>query len=833
MPNSAINSGNIDLILSAEEIGLELKNILKFSRAHNYSFEETSISRDNYNRILGLVKKHFNADFSLYKETTILRRIERRMTTLKIPKIEDYLAYAIDNAKEVELLFNDFLIGVTAFFRDNRAFESLHTHLQHYFVNKSSKVFRAWIPGCSTGEEAYSMAILLSEVLGSSIEDYKIQIFATDIDKSAIEFARNGIYPESALQNMPDLYKRKYFTQHNEHYEVIKPIKANSIFSVHNLINDPPFLRLDLLSCRNLLIYLNLKLQRLLIPIFHYALNPKGLLFLGQSESIGVFHEQFKSISRTGKVYEAVFLGKKHAPVRNMSYKDIEDYIDPLQAKNQMPLGRSAKPSFDMTLQDLITEKLNEVFFKYIIILNENFDIIFNRGQNPLLFRPDGQPSNNIYKNLHPSMTIDLRSAVHTLDVQDLNSVKTPYQKIELENSRDFYARIHLLRIEERPRLGSLYLLFCQIDEEMDVPRMLGATSEEDKFSQEQERQLIKAKEQLQAEIEELETSNEEMQSMNEELQSSNEELQSSNEELETTNEELQSTNEELQTAYSELRVAYEDKEIQQSKLSKMTIELDQTKQLLEEAEYLANIGSFNWDIPSRKLNWSRGAYHLFQVDPEHFSPSYEAFIGLAHSEDRNTLEHHINSLLEGKSIKPITYRVQTPDKEIIWIYLEAVVSFNDLKQANKVIGTIRNVTELVESQEKLMKKDSLINQLFNRPAAHAVFNFEKEEFLHFNNSFTELLNISDKSQNVFTSDEFIAKINHQDRDAFIAFLSKISKLSERHNLTLNFGLAFKSNENEANTLIEVSATASPFEINSNHRVQSCLMSLIAKPMVN
>jgi len=830
MPNSAINSGNIDLILNAQEIGLELKNILKFPRAHNYSFEETAISRDNYNRIMGLVKKHFNVDFTLYKETTILRRIERRMTTLKIPKIEDYLSYSMDNAKEIELLFNDFLIGVTAFFRDNRAFESLHTHLQHYFVNKSSKVFRAWIPGCSTGEEAYSIAILLNEVIGPAIDEYKIQIFATDIDKNAIEFARNGVYPESALQNMPDLYKRKYFTLHNDHYEVIKPIKANLIFSVHNLINDPPFLRLDLLSCRNLLIYFNLELQRQLIPIFHYALNPKGLLFLGQSESIGVFHEQFRSASRSGKVYEAVFLGKKHAPLRNVSYQDIEDYIDPVQAKDDdMKVGRATKPSFEITLQDLITEKLNQEFFKYVIVLNENLDIIFNKGQNPLLVRPDGQPSNNIYKNLHPTLTIDLRSAMHSLELQDVESIKTPYQRLEIGNN-SFYARINLLRIEERPRLGALFLLLCQIDEEMDVPRSMDSNAGEERFSKEQERQLIKAKEQLQSVIEELETSNEEMQSMNEELQSSNEELQSSNEELETTNEELQSTNEELQTAYAELRVAYEDKEAQQSKLEQLTCDLAQSNQRLREAEFLGKIGAFNWDINSRKLNWTTGASHLFEIDDENFSPSYEAFIGLAHSEDRAKLEKYIHELLEGKSLKPLVYRVQkSSSKNTIWIEFDAVVSFNDLKQANKLIGTLKDVSQIVAHQQQLSEKESLIEEVFDIPAAQSVFDFSSEKFTHLNDRFIQLFNVAESQiEQGFNSDEFIDQISKESRDSFIAYLSKVQKLKLTQTMTIRFKLKPKNSDTDS---LEVRATVSPLEMLENNRVKSCIVTIITKPI--
>ncbi|MBR7890191.1 hypothetical protein J9B83_14870 [Marinomonas sp. A79] len=499
MPNSAINSGNVDLIVQSTEIGTELKNIMHFPRRRSVD-NENAISRETYNGIINILKKQCKVDFTLYKENTIVRRIDRRMTSLRIHDTKVYLEHLTEHPEEVSLLFNDMLIGVTSFFRDARAFDSLDRELSHYIQNKESKELRIWCVGCSTGEEPYSIAIILSQILGERISDYKIQIFATDIDKNAIEFARNAIYPESALQNLPKAIRDKFFLVNDDQFELTKAIKSHVIFSVHDINNDPPFLRLDLITCRNLMIYFTVELQRQILPTFHYALNPKGILMLGQSESIGVFQEQYRPLSKTNKIYEALFVGKKLPPERKSTNikKKALDYKE--QSVQESPRRTKLNEEFS----NIISSTLKEFVLPNAMLVNENQDIIFTEGENKLLIRPSGLPTNNIFKNLHPQLSIDLRSAFHQLQ-SGKDIANTGFQSFNLDG-KDVWVKLILISIKREGPVGSLILIFSQIEEPVNIPVL--TKDSHDSTNQavlvEQQRLLLKTKEQLQNVIEEL-----------------------------------------------------------------------------------------------------------------------------------------------------------------------------------------------------------------------------------------------------------------------------------------------------------------------------------------
>ncbi|MCT8986495.1 chemotaxis protein CheB [Shewanella phaeophyticola] len=452
MPNSAINSGHVDLILQSTEIGHELKNIIHFPRNTGIDNDGT-MPRETYHGIIKQLKARRNVDFSLYKENTILRRIERRMTSLKIHHSADYLAHLQDNKDEINYLFNDMLIGVTSFFRDPRAFDNLQRELTNYIQNKSNKSLRFWCVACSTGEEPYTLAIILSEILGDKIDDYKIQIFATDIDQNSINFARLAIYPETALNFIPRSIKNKYFVLNSEQYEVIKPIKSKVIFSVHDVNNDPPFLRLDLITCRNLMIYFTVELQRQILPMFHYALNPKGLLMLGQSESIGVFQEQYRPLSKTGKIYETLFVGKQLPPERKAN-RGVTLSTNNIQELKPLLSSQHNRNKVDAELANIIADTLREYVLPNAILLNENQDIIFTQGDNALLVRPTGLPSNNIFKNLHPQLSIDLRSAFHNIQ-NGQKIADTGYQSFNL-NGNNVWVKLILLSIEREVAIRQL-----------------------------------------------------------------------------------------------------------------------------------------------------------------------------------------------------------------------------------------------------------------------------------------------------------------------------------------------------------------------------------------
>ena len=824
MPESAINSGNVDLVLSPDDIGKELINIMKFPRLPYLDIEK-NVPREVYESILRKIKRNKKVDFTLYKESTIMRRIQRRMTALKISEITDYLDFLNNNDTETETLFNDMLIGVTSFFRDPRAFDRLREEISNYLDNKENNILRVWVAGCSTGEEAYSTAIMLHELLGKEIENFKVQIFATDIDRKAIDFAREGIYPESALANIPKSLRIKYFKVNGEQFEIDKALKAHVIFSVHDLTQDQPFLRTDLITCRNLLIYFNLELQRQIIPLFHYSLNPKGILFLGQSESIGVFQEQFRTLSKTGKVYEAVFMGKKTPPTRNNHRFEVEDYVE--SSKKVSKSHQSSKRKSTTFLEELIAQKVREEIIPNAILVNENMDIVYSSGNNPLLIRPEGLPTNNIYQNLHSALSIDLRAASHLLESGE-SKVFTEFQRIFLQG-QSYWARLILVNVTYQPGIGRLTLIFCQVEEVLNLPI---ASMDVDidvnlsSFAKEQERQLLKAKEQLQTVIEELETSNEEMQSMNEELQGSNEELQSSNEELETTNEELQSTNEELQTAYAELRMAYEEKEQKERKLHELSEELSLAKRLLEDAETMGRNGSILWSLEQRTMAWSKGTYKVFELEEDTFAPSYEAFIGLAHPHDRVKLEEHLTDLVTGKSSGKFIYRgIVTKNKKSIWVSLDAVVSFGAHKQAEKVIGTITDITEQIITEHALNRKQKKIDLLMNK-AATGVYIYDPlmVKTIFINEDYTKILGYTKEDLDLFSGEKFMELFHPEDISAIEEHLEIVCNATEEDDF---FTIEYRMRHMKTQEYLALLSKNMVYDFDENGRPNSIIGSFV------
>lgn len=775
MPESAINSGNVDLILQATEIGEELSQLIHRPRPLEDE-DEINVPREIYSGIIFMLKKHCKVDFGLYKENTILRRIERRMTSLKIPNSTAYLHHLQSHQDEVYLLFNDMLIGVTSFFRDNRPFEALKRELEHYIKAKSDNVLRIWCVGCSTGEEPYSISMILHEILGERISEYAIQIFATDIDKNAIHYARNAKYPESALKKLPSSIRNKYFNVSGEQFEVVKKAKANVIFSVHDVNNDPPFLRLDLITCRNLMIYFNVELQNQLLATFHYALHVDGLLMLGQSESVGVYQEQYRALSKTAKIYQSVFFGKQLPPHRKSR---ATEQLGGLASPVSQPQTLARRSKLDREFATLIGDTLKEHLLPAALLVNANLDIIFTEGAHPLLVRPEGLPSNNIYKNIHPQLVVDLRTAFHSLQ-NGASNVDIGFQPLVLDG-KEVLVRLLLIGLTRPSPVNTVTVIFAQIEQPDSLPLETRVDSDapgvDTLAMREQHRQLLRTKEQLQDVIEELETSNEDMQSMNEELQSSNEELQSTNEELETTNEELQSTNEELQTAYAELRMAYEEREQQRNELEQLRVKLEQSNSLLEEAERQAKMGSWLWDVPSRRLDWSKGCYALFDFDHKVFHPTPEAFIGIAQASYREALERHLTDLLHNNAKQPFIFEATNANKETVTISLEAVVSFNELKQAVKVMGSMRNITEQVMFQRQSEGHKEKINYILSSSLTAAfVIDLTSQSVGYINPEFNKLFGHSLEGLSATSGSELLELFHPDDRSATAALFSEVAR---------------------------------------------------------
>jgi two-component system CheB/CheR fusion protein len=698
MPNSAINTGNIDLILHAEEMGEELIQLLNYSSGKRIIQEQTDKFTNLYTNILNKLKDVKGVDFNHYKPSTIQRRIERRMAARKITNLTDYHNSLIQSNDEIEALFKDILIGVTSFFRDAESFEVLEQELRKYIEKKEEKIIRIWAPGCSTGEEAYSLAITLSSILGVNIAQYQIQIFATDIDEEALYFARKGQYPESALVGVAKTLRNKYFLTKSEHYEIIKPIREMVIFSRHDIIKDPAFLKLDLVVCRNLLIYFSQDLQKKLFPMFHYALNNDALLFLGKSESVGHFQNYFKTVDKKWKLFKANNLGRKEPPQTAKSFEK-NDLINSAKIINHTKKA---------TILDSMIEYVNKHIIPMCIVINDNMDIVFVKGKNPYLLRPDGEQTQNIFRNVIPTLSIELRATIHN-SMKEKAVVKSTFQKVILLDEVIRYVRLTVMPMDHNTETSLSMICFQEESGENFKSFELGDPSSDNDKTKELEFELLRTKEHLQTVIEELETSNEEMQSLNEELQSSNEELQSTNEELETTNEELQSTNEELQTAYTELRTMYDDKEEHAKQLSVITSDYEISNNRLNTALSAINMGIYDYHNPIKKDDyWSEIWAEIFGYNlgelPYDKSNMMDWLNERIHPDDIEMIKTQREDYISGK-IDHYKTHLRVKHKKGHWVWIEnfaiAVQRDANLK-VMRTIGTTRDITERVERIDEL-----------------------------------------------------------------------------------------------------------------------------------
>ena len=555
MPLASIETGLVDMVLAPDKIGEELFEIAENeSYPRNLQLGPIENDADSLESIFKLLSRRTGTDFSNYKPATIGRRLQKRLSSLKINSIEEYLEYVERNPQELDSLFNMILIGVTCFFRDTLAFVEFEKVILKILNSKpEGEPIRIWAPGCATGEEAYSLAILLCKNLKEKIANYNVQIFATDIDEKAISIARKGIYSAESLKDMPQDLVNQFFSKKGNQFELSKSVRSLVLFSKHDLTSNPPFLKLDLICCRNLLIYFGSHLQKQIIPLFHYALKPNGYLFLGKSETVGQFTDLFITEDGKSKIFHRKRGGKLHSVQFSTYRPSTKIFSNPA----------TPKPKMEQTLPEIIKETIFNTFEYPYLLVNDTLDIQEISGDAGLYIGlSEGAMNANIFKLVHKDLLIELRSIL-TKAIKDRIQQRSGILKFT------FYGTQHYVRIKIKPLLFSestrdLFLVIFEKQDPEDFAPIVSLSEtirDENPRITELEHELQATKEHLQTYIEELETSNEELQSLNEEMQSTNEELQSSNEELETSNEELQSTNEEIQIAYSELKAVNEELE--------------------------------------------------------------------------------------------------------------------------------------------------------------------------------------------------------------------------------------------------------------------------------
>jgi two-component system CheB/CheR fusion protein len=557
MPRNAINSVPMDIVASPNELLRRLTEFLKHIPV--LVSDETIEIKDksSLEKINLLLRTYTGNDFSLYKKNTMYRRIERRMNIHKIDKIASYVTFLNENPKEIEILFKELLIGVTSFFRDAAVWEKLKETIIPAIISKlePGSILRAWVPGCSTGEEAYSLAIVFKEALEkiNPHGGFSLQIFATDLDNEAIDIARKGIFPASISEDVSEERLKRFFLKTSDGYFINTEIREKIVFAQHNVIMHPPFTKIDILSCRNLLIYMEPELQKKMIGLFYYSLSPTGIMILGSSETLGTQSHLFTSLDLKLKIFKRA--------VTILASEIIDFPVNTFPRTKTEIIDKEVPSGPARNIQTLADQLLLQHYSPAGVLVNEHGDIIYISGRTGKYLEPAvGKANMNIFamlrEGLRSEFPVAFRKAILKKEPVVLHNIRIGanggYQTIN----------VHIQWLSKpEPLNGMLMIIFTDLDEIKNTK--LQALKEKKTLSNERQLELEKelkyAREKIQDTLEEMQSSQEELKSTNEELQSTNEELQSTNEELMSSKEEMQSLNEELQTLNAELQSKIED----------------------------------------------------------------------------------------------------------------------------------------------------------------------------------------------------------------------------------------------------------------------------------
>ena len=604
MPASAIGAGYATHVMPADKMPEALQAIVRHLAVAPQPAPSpaTPTAASGTNRILMQLRSSTGHDFSFYKKSTIGRRIERRMAQHEIVDAAVYARYLKEQPAEMQALFKELLINVTSFFRDPEAFDALRNDILPPLLAAKPEgyVVRVWVAGCASGEEAYSIAMLLRELMDETQREFKIQIYATDLDDDAIAVARAGVYPPNIAQDITPERLRRFFIKEDLGFRVKKEIREMVVFAIQSVIKDPPFTKLDLLSCRNLMIYLEPELQNRLIPAFHYSLKQGGVLFLSPSESIGNHHELFTPINRKWKIYRAIH---SLTSTRNI----LVDGLTWAAEKNSKAPEGGMKKAIETNFAELAKRALLQSYAPASVVTDLKGNILYVHGETGKYLRPaPGQATLNAIDMAHEGLQLELRTAVGRAAN---HGEPTLGREVSFGANNDLHRvslSVHPLHDAEA---GEGLLLLSFQDSQVETSGKKGVKPVSGKRTsgalaavriEELERNLAYTKENLHATIEEQQASNEELKSTNEEMQSTNEELQSTNEELETSKEELQSLNEELTTVNAEL----------QSKIEQLAGMQNDMKNLLDNI----NIGTIFLDEHLHIKRYTREAAQVYRL---------------------------------------------------------------------------------------------------------------------------------------------------------------------------------------------------------------------------
>jgi two-component system, chemotaxis family, CheB/CheR fusion protein len=685
MPVSAIQAGYATRVLPPEKMPAAL-SLLRLSPPEPV----TAPAGSGMSRILMLLRSATGNDFSQYKKSTIGRRIERRMAQHELADLDIYARYLKEHPSEVHLLFKELLINVTSFFRDPEAFVALKQEILPQLLADKPEgyVFRAWVTGCASGEEAYSIAILLREFMDEKQREFKVQLYATDLDDDAIALARAGLYPPNIAADVAPERLRRFFIKEDAGYRVKKDIREMVVFAVQNVIKDPPFTKLDLLACRNLMIYLEPELQNRLLPAFHYALRPGGVLFLSPSESTGNHPELFAAVNRKWKFYRAIHSATSTRAVMASGLSWTASHSG--RAPEEI-----VKKAQETNFAELTRRVLLQSYAPASVVTDLKGNLLFVHGDTGKYLRPaPGQASLNIIDMAREGLQLELRAAL-----QGAEAGATLNRAVLVRTNGDFQPVSLSVRPLPDPEGGQGLLLVSFQDLPQDAGKAATDQSSRSKRAsatvapqrvEELERELAYTKENLQATIEEQQASNEELKSTNEELQSTNEELQSTNEELETSKEELQSVNEELITVNSEL----------QAKIEQLAGMQNDMKNLLDNI----HVGTIFLDQDLRIRRFTRDAAQIYRlVASDVGRPLADIKSDLAGEDLLTEAQAVLDSLAqcehEVKTFSGAWYQARIQPYRTLDNVIEGVVlTFTDISKRVAAEAAVQEARELAES---------------------------------------------------------------------------------------------------------------------------------------
>jgi two-component system CheB/CheR fusion protein len=717
MPRSALQTGLLDYVLPPDKIGELLAKRPRMLRPIDIGTPTpTAEFSDVLTKIFRLLRAKTGHDFSVYKKPTVIRRLDRRMSIHDIESPAQYLHFLEQSPEELSLLHRDLLISVTHFFRDPEAFEALRAVLEPMLAARSTDSFRIWVPGCATGEEVYSIAIILRECMDSLKKHLNVQIFGTDVDSDAVAKARAAIYPPNIVSDITPERLTRFFTvsKANNGYTIIKEIREMALFSIQDLLKDPPFTRLDLVSCRNVLIYLDSASQQRVLRLFHYALRRDGILFLGSSETATESFGLFEEVNKKWKIFRR----------RQLDYAEGElpfpvelSRVEPWEAVPRVPAKEVREPQVARIAERLLLDR----YAPACVLVDRSSCILYTHGPTRRYFElPEGAPSLNVLEMARGSLKSALATLLDKNGVSKKRTSSLEGVQVRIDGS---YQRLNLRATRHRAdREGGELTL---ITFEPVAPIKLKGTQKAPLASRDRgrvaqlERELRDARQRLQTTIDEMQSSNEELKSYNEEVQSVNEELQSANEELESSKEELQSLNEELATVNAEL----------QRKLEELSGANDDMKNLLDSTK----IATLFLDS---------------QLQIKRFTPEVARIINLIPTDVGRPLSHFKTALQDenlAQDAQEVLDTLLPKEREIgstegQW-YLKrvnpyrttgnvidgVVITFTDItqrKQSESKVEAARNFAEsIVETvKEPLVILDINLNVISANPAFYQLF---------------------------------------------------------------------------------------------------------------